>query len=417
MKKLKIAQLVLPWIALPPKGYGGTERIVSWLTEGLVRRGHEVTLFASGDSQTSAKLSSIVPKALTLQTDVHSTISANLYPLCHVANCFQRAKEFDIIHSHAQYLALPFSAICQTPTVHTFHRKFKGLEDEEFMVKFFKNENFISISDNQREFGLNFVATVYNGIPVEDFEFKGAVGDYLFWAGRAIDKKGPLEAIKVAKATGIPLKMAGIATESDFYYQKIKPQIDGQLISWVGEQDHLGMVNLYQNALATLFPVKWREPFGLIPIESMACGTPVVVYANGAVAEVVRDGATGFVVDAEVALGSIVKSAEVAHENSLVRGPLTSSLIANSENFVGSPRSSGQKFVSSPRLSENWQVKKRGVEGLVEGVKEIKKLRNGEMKKLRKRCRRYVEKNFSVEKMVEGYEKAYEKVLDSSYRI
>jgi len=371
MRKLKIAQLILPWIALPPKGYGGTERIVTWLTEGLVKKGHEVTLFASGDSTTSAKLSSVVDKALTLQTDVHSTISANLYPLCHTASCFSKAEEFDIIHSHAQYLALPFSAIVKTPTVHTFHRKFKGLEDEEFLVKYFKNEKFISISNNQREFGLNFVATVYNGIPVDDFEFSNQRGDYLFWAGRAVDKKGPLEAIKVAKATGIRLKMAGIATESDFYKEKIKPSIDGKLITWVGEQNHQEMVDLYKNALLTLFPIKWREPYGLIPVESMACGTPAVSFACGGAAETVADGKVGFLVDPED------KDLEPkAH----VRGL-------------------------------DLKIKKRGVDGLVEAVQTIQQWDKETMGQCRLACRKHVEENFSVKKMIENYEKAYEKVL------
>lgn len=375
MTKLKIAQLILPWIALPPKGYGGTERIVSWLTEELVRRGHEVTLFASGDSQTSAKLSSIVKKALTLQQNVHDTIAVNLYPLCHVASCFRRAAEFDIIHSHAQYLALPFSAVCKTPTAHTFHRKFEGLPDEEFLVKYFKNEKFISISDNQREFGLNFVATVYNGIPVQDFEFEKEPGEYLFWAGRVIDKKGPLEAIRVAQKTGIPLKIAGIATESDFYKEEIKPKIDGKLVTWLGEQDHRGMVGLYKNALATLFPVKWREPFGLIPVESMACGTPVVVYSCGGAAETVVDGQVGFVVEPEMA--KIEKNS----------------------------------FVKTTGL----KIQKRGVEGLVEGVKAIKQWDNETMKKCRLACRRHVEENFSVAKMTDGYEKVYSQVLKNHY--
>lgn len=371
MKKLKIAQVLLPWIALPPKGYGGTERIVYWLTEGLVKRGHEVTLFASGDSQTSAKLSSIVPKALALQEDVHTIISANLYPLCHVASCFLKAEKFDIIHSHAQYLALPFAAATKTPTIHTFHRKFEGLPDEEFLVKYFKREKFVSISNSQREFGLNFVATVYNGIPIENFEFEPKSGDYLFWAGRALGKKGPLEAIEVAKKTGIPLKMGGIFADPAFFEKRIKPLIDGKLITWLGELSPKGMVFLYKNALATIFPIKWREPFGLIPVESMACGTPVVAFACGGAPETIVDGQTGFLIEPEVGKiepGSFVK---------------------------------GQSF----------KIKKGGVEGLVEAVKEIKKLSNKEMKKLRKNCRAHVEKKFTVERMVEAYEKVYHKIL------
>lgn len=374
MRKLKIAQLVLPWIPLPPKGYGGTERIVYWLTEGLVKRGHEVTLFASGDSQTSAKLSSIAPKALTLQEDVHATISANLYPLCHVASCFNRASEFDIIHSHAQYLGLPFSAAVKTPTIHTFHRKFEGLPDEEFLVKQYRDLNYVSISNSQREFGLNFVATVYNGIPLKDFEFSPKKGDYLFWAGRVLEKKGPQEAIEVAKRTKLPLKIAGVITDPSLF-KKLKPFIDGRKIAWYGELIPQQMTSFYQNALVTIFPVKWREPFGLIPVESMACGTPVVSYACGGASETIVDGKTGFLIEPDV--------------NKIEPG-----------SFV-----KGAKF----------KIKKKGVEGLVEAVKIMKQWNDRTMRRCRLACRKHVEENFTVEKMVEGYEKVYQKVLKNRY--
>lgn len=297
MHKLRIAQVILPWIPLPPVSYGGTERIVYTLTEELVRRGHDVTLFAAGDSKTHAKLDFLFDKSFGLQENVKATLTGTFNPLRHVAYAFSKASSFDIIHSHSQYLGLLFAQLVKTPTIHTFHRVYEGREDEAGLLQQFKHANFVSISNSQREYDLNFVATVYNGIPVEEYEFNDMIGDYLFWSGRILPKKGALEAIEIAKKFGMKLKIAGVVTDGKFFEEFINPEIDGQHVEYLGELSQTEMCQLYKSAYATLFPISWREPFGLIMVESMACGTPVVAYKAGAVPEVVEDGKTGFVVE------------------------------------------------------------------------------------------------------------------------
>ena len=351
---MKIAQLVLPWIPIPPPGYAGTERVVAALTEGLVKRGHDVTLFSVGESKTSAKLEAILPKALGLQADVMGSLKTSFYPLMHVAHCFSFAERFDIIHSHAQFLGLPFAALVKTPTIHTFHREFAfKTADETELVSRYGRLNFTSISNAQRIPGINFVATVYNGVDTNIYiPTEKPSGDYLFWAGRVIDKKGPLEAVMVAKAVGLPLVMAGEVTEPAYFEKTIKPHIDGRMIRFLGDETPGGLVKLYQNARATIVPTKWNEPFGLVPVESMACGTPVVSYANGWVVETIVDGVTGFLV------------------------PETS-----------------------------------GVAGLIEKAKEIIALDSDSYHAMSAKARQHVGENFSIEKMVEGYEEVYKKIL------
>jgi glycosyltransferase involved in cell wall biosynthesis len=188
MKPLRIAQIVLPWIALPPMGYAGTERVVYHLTEELVKRGHQVTLFASGDSHTSATLESVLPAALGLQGKVIEALQASFYPLMHVARAYELADQFDVIHSHAQFLSLPFSAACKTPVVHTFHRQFQFDTEEErdIVAAYGQKLKFTSISNAQRVEGVNFIGTVYNGVDTTIYTPGplGAPRDYLFWAGR-----------------------------------------------------------------------------------------------------------------------------------------------------------------------------------------------------------------------------------------
>ena len=296
MQKLKIAQIILPWIPLPAEKYGGTERIVYTLTEELVRRGHEVTLFAAGDSKTSAKLDSLFSKSFGLQDNVKQMLVSNFNPLRHVAYAFSKAGQFDIIHSHAQYLGLPFAAMVKTPTVHTFHRVYEGTDDEKGLLEQFKDLNFVSISNSQRDLGLNFIATVYNGIPPENYEYSEKVGDYLFWTGRILPKKGVVESIEIAKKFGMKLKIAGVVTDGDFFEKNINPLIDGEHIEYLGELSQKEMAKLYKGAYATLFPISWREPFGLVMAESLVCGTPVVAFPYGAVPEIIEDGRTGFIV-------------------------------------------------------------------------------------------------------------------------
>jgi glycosyltransferase involved in cell wall biosynthesis len=354
MRSLRIAQLVLPWIPLPPPGYAGTERVVYNLTEGLVKRGHDVTLFSVGESKTSAKLESIMPKALGLQTDVKAAQTGSFYPLIHVAHCFELGDRFDIIHSHAQFLGLPFAAVSKTPSLHTFHRIFEfSAADETDLVMRYGRLNFASISNAQRIPGINYVGTVYNGVDIDLYKPAPSTSrDYIFWAGRVIDKKGPEEAIKVAQHLKMNLVMAGEVTEPEYFEKKIRPHIDGVHIQLAQHENREHLIALYQQAKVTIVPTKWNEPFGLVPVESMACGTPAVSYDRGGVAETIGEG-TGFLVKEE-----------------------------------------------------------EGVEGLTRRVKQILDFSPDQYGDMCQKARKHVEEHFSVDAMVDGYERVYEKVLN-----
>jgi glycosyltransferase involved in cell wall biosynthesis len=293
---MKIAQIAPLWERVPPPTYGGIELIVGLLTDELVARGHEVTLFASGDSLTSAKLESIHPQALRLDPSIKEP---SIYEMLQLANVYERSGEFDLIHSHMGCVALPYSKLTQTPTVHTLHGIFTP--DNEKMFAHAKSQPYVSISNAQREarLGLNHIATVYNSINVSAHHFFPVADEpaYMAFLGRISPEKGPHLAIEIAKATGIPLKMAGKVDPFDVQYfeEQIKPQIDGELIQFLGEADHFMKNELMGRAFVTLFPITWREPFGLVTIESMAAGTPVIAMNLGSVPEVVADGVSGYI--------------------------------------------------------------------------------------------------------------------------
>jgi len=347
-KKLKIAQLVLPWIPLPPPKYAGLEWVVYSLTEELVKRGHDVTLFSVGESKTSAKLDYVFKKSFGLQKNVSNTMKGSFSPWIHVANCFEKQDNFDIIHSHAQFLALPFSKIIKTPSVHTFHRTFDFENKDEFnLLRRYKNLNYTSISNSQRKLGLNFVKTIYNGIDLNKFSYSNKPGKYLLWIGRITDKKGPKEAILTAKKLGKKIILIGKNTDTEFFNKEIKPHINGKQVKFLGEKNRNDLVKYYQNAECFIFPVKWNEPFGLTPIEAMACGTPVVAYKNGGLKETVLNNKTGYLVD-----------------------------------------------------------QKNGINGLTKAIKNIDKIK-------REDCRKWVEDNFSLKKMVDEYEKLYYKIIET----
>ena len=293
---MRIAQIAPLWERVPPFRYGGSELIVSLLTDELARRGHEVTLFASGDSITKARLQFVHEQALRLDEKVKEPIH---YEQMMLAKVYQQAHHFDILHSHVGCAALPFCSFVKTPTVHTMHGIFTP--DNEKMFRQFAWEPYISISEAQREprLGLNYIHTVYNGIDttVYPFQEQPSQPPYLAFVGRISPEKGPEGAIHVARALGLPLKMAGKVdpVDRDYYRDKIELLIDGDLIQYFGEVSHEEKVNLLANATVTLFPITWREPFGLVMIESMATGTPVVGMALGSVPEVIANGKTGFV--------------------------------------------------------------------------------------------------------------------------
>ncbi len=295
---MRIAQIAPLWEQVPPPAYGGIELVVSLLTDELVRRGHEVTLFASGDSQTLAKLESVHPRALRLDDSVKEYA---IYEMLHLSNIYEKAADFDLIHSHVGCAALPYARLIKTPTVHTLHGIFTA--DNRKLFNYARQQPFVSISDSQREpeIGLNCVATVYNGINVDSFKFHDQPDQpaYLAFLGRMSPEKGPHHAIAIAKRTGIPLKMAGKidVVDREFYDREIAPHVDGEFIQFLGEANHVQKNALMGRAIATLFPITWREPFGLVMVEALAAGSPVIAMNMGSVPEVIASGKVGFVCD------------------------------------------------------------------------------------------------------------------------
>ncbi|HIK35544.1 MULTISPECIES: glycosyltransferase family 4 protein [unclassified Thermosynechococcus] len=291
---MRIAQIAPLWERVPPPAYGGVELVVSLLTEELVKRGHEVTLFASGDSITQANLVSTYPHAIRLDPNVQEYA---VYEALQLGEVFSRANEFDVIHSHVGYTALPYASLVKTPVVHTLHGRFTT--DNERIFSQYRNQNYVSISHSQRQLrDLNYIATVYNAIAVETHHFYPQPSDppYLAFLGRLSPEKGPHHAIEIAKRVGIPLRMAGKVdrVDRDYFKELIEPHIDGEFIQFIGEADHPTKNALLGGAIAMLFPITWQEPFGLVMIESMAAGTPVVAIAKGAAPEVIEHGKTGF---------------------------------------------------------------------------------------------------------------------------
>jgi glycosyltransferase involved in cell wall biosynthesis len=293
---MRIAQISPLWERVPPPAYGGTELIVGLLTDELVRRGHNVTLFASGDSITQAKLEPICPKALRLDL---AADSQPLYELLQLGQVYDRAEEFDLIHSHVGYAALPFAKLVKTPTVHTLHGVFAPNHEKLFV--FARHQPYVSISNSQRlpRLGLNYVATVYNGIDLDAHTFYAQPNEppYLAFLGRMSSEKGAHLAIEIAQRSGWHLKMAGKIDQVDeeYFERFVQPHIDGKQIEFLGEANHVQKNVLMGNAVATLFPITWQEPFGLVMIESMAAGTPVIALDRGAASEVIAQGQTGFV--------------------------------------------------------------------------------------------------------------------------
>lgn len=293
---MHIAQIAPLWERVPPSRYGGIELVVSLLTEELVRRGHEVTLFASGDSVTSARLQSIHPQALRLDAKIREPI---FFEQMLIGKVYNQANKFDLIHSHIGCPALVPSSLVLTPTLHTLHGIFTP--DSAKLFRQFAAQFYTSITHAQRDptLGLNYVHTIYNGIKIEDYNFQAEANHppYLAFVGRISPEKGPHHAIAIAKASGLPLKMAGKVDGVDqaYYQTEIQPLLDHSQIQYLGEIDHDQKVALLAGAGATLFPITWREPFGLVMIESLVTGTPVVGMALGSVPEVIDHGETGFV--------------------------------------------------------------------------------------------------------------------------
>jgi glycosyltransferase involved in cell wall biosynthesis len=354
MAKLKIAQIAPIWYPVPPKKYGGIERVVYYLTEGLKNLGHKVTLFSCGESKTSASLKFWRKNCLAKDKIPWSDYFLELE---HFAFSFSNLKNFDIVHCHTGPKTFFFLNFVKIPAIFTFHNPIR-IEKKtpllEVAKRYKEKINAVFLSKAQREFcrfsfKKNFV--VYNGVDENLFRFSKKANDYFLWVGRVEPYKGIENAILVAKKKKLKLFLVGKCDpeKKEYFKEKIAPNLN-EKVRYLGEVSPKKLVKLYQGAIATLYPIEWPEPFGLIMAESMACGTPVIAFDFGSTKEVIKNGKTGFVV---------------------------------------------------PFLNKR---KEKNFEGLIEAVEKIKEIK-------REDCRWWVENNFTVKKMVKNYERVYFEIL------
>jgi glycosyltransferase involved in cell wall biosynthesis len=296
---MRIAQVAPLAESVPPKLYGGTERVVAWLIDELVELGHDVTLFASGDSGTRGKLFPAWPRALRLGRPRSDPIAAQAALLEAVA---QHVADFDVIHAHIDWLHLPLLSRLAVPFVTTMHGRLDlpGFPD---LMRSFPAAPFVSISDNQRlpARDANWIGTIYHGLPINSLRPSFEPGSYLAFLGRLTPDKGPDAAIRIARAVGMPLQIAAKIPRGETHYfkEQLQPLIDGEQVRLIGEVNDEAKARFLAGASALLFPIDWPEPFGLVMIEAMACGTPVIAFRSGSVPEVIDQGVTGFVVEGE----------------------------------------------------------------------------------------------------------------------
>lgn len=382
--KLKIATFVSSDYTYPlPEGVVYAPIIMAKnLSEGLCRKGHEVTFFAPGD--TEINVSKIVGGELeplkqngdlSILKDLGDEASDvgkihSLWDQYLLSILFQKAMDgkYDLVHVHPVDRALPFAKILKKiPVLYTLHDPISPWRKEVYYMFSTENQHFVSISDNQRGPApdLNYAGTVYNGVDIDLFSFSEIGGENLLFSGRLMRRKGVSEAVQVAIRVNRNLALVTTKpNEDDYYKNEIKPFLGNKikLECFLMEES---IVSYYQNSKLLLFPIQWEEPFGLVMIEAMACGTPVVAFARGSVPEVIKDGETGFIVNS-----------------------------------------------SEQDKRGDWIIKKTGIVGLCEAVERIYAMTPEKYKEMRLACRKHVEKNFSVEKMVEGYENVYKKILD-----
>lgn len=306
---MRIAQIAPLMEAVPPKLYGGTERVISWLTEELVALGHDVTLFASGDSVTKATLRPMWPHALRLDGSVRD---ANSLHMTMIEQACRQAGEFDIMHFHLDYY--PFSLMSRqtTPYLTTLHGRL-DLPELQPMFDTFPQVPLVSISDSQRRpvRKANWIGTVHHGLPENLLKPHNAASSYLAFLGRISPEKGADRAIRIAQRCGLPLKLAAKVDRADldYYEADIHPLLTAKDIEFIGEISDAQKPEFLGGARALLVPINWPEPFGLVMIEAMACGTPVIAYRRGAAPEIVEDGVTGFIVDDEAGAVAAVANA------------------------------------------------------------------------------------------------------------
>ncbi|MCS6925873.1 MAG: glycosyltransferase family 4 protein [Candidatus Binatia bacterium] len=303
---MRIAQVAPLYERVPPLLYGGTERVVSYLTEELVRLGHEVTLFASGDSLTQARLVAPCPRALRLDPHCQDPLAPHVRMLGWV---YQQAHAFDVIHCHTDYLGLPLSRSTSTPTVLTLHGRL-DIPELAPLYEDYPDVPLVSISDAQRKPlpRANWLATVYHGLPPDLYKFHPSPERYLLFLGRVSPEKRPDSAIRVACAAGLPLRIAAKVDKADreYFETTIRPLLTHPLVEFLGEVTDAQKQELLGRALALLFPVDWPEPFGLVLIEALACGTPVIARRRGSVPEILQDGVTGILCETEAEMVAAV---------------------------------------------------------------------------------------------------------------
>ena len=315
---LRVAVLApISW-RVPPRHYGPWEQFASLLTEGLVERGIDVTLFASADSKTSAKLASVVPRGYSEDPEADPKVSECL----HIAHVFERADEFDLIHNSFDFLPLTYSSLVATPVLTTIH----GFSSPRILAVYQRYNAacaYIAISDADRDPTLDYLATIHHGIDTDAFALHPAPSRYLLFFGRIHPHKGTVEAIEVAARCDLPLVIAGIVQDERYFDEHVAPRIDGDRVTFIGAVGPDERSELLGGARALLHLIGFDEPFGFSVVESMACGTPVIAFRRGSMPELIDDGVTGFVVDTveEAAMA-------VAAASSLDRAPIRAQAVA-----------------------------------------------------------------------------------------
>ncbi len=307
---MRIAQVAPLYESTPPQLYGGTERVVSYLTEELVRQGHDVTLFASGDSVTAAELIAPCERALRLSPDCRDPLAYHMIMLDEV---FRRAEDFDIIHFHVDYLHFSISSRTEVAHLTTLHGRL-DLPELPRVYRHFRDVPLVSISDSQRRpiWWANWRATVYHGLPEDLYSLDSNPGGYLAFIGRISPEKRVDRAIKIAQRVGMPIRIAAKVdkVDAEYFEEQIKPLLDHPLVEYIGEIGEHEKQEFLGGAYALLFPIDWPEPFGLVMIEAMACGAPVIAFRNGSVPEIIEDGRTGFVVSSIEEAAAAVRRVE-----------------------------------------------------------------------------------------------------------
>jgi len=310
-EKLRIAVVSPVWFPVPPSGYGGIEWIVALLADGLVEAGHDVTLFASGDSRTKAKLSAV------FETAPSEWIGRSYWELAHALPCYTKAGDFDVISEHTGMMGMVLGGLVETPVVHTVHGPMTGEPGQmyEKLCGLIRDIHLVSISLNQRKPkpDLPWLANCPNALDLSVYPCKPHPGEYLLFLGRMSPDKGCHRAIAVAIELGLPLKIAGKKQEpkeEQYFAEFVEPHLGMHGIEYLGEVSHGKKVELLQDARATLFPIEWEEPFGLVMIESMACGTPVIATNRGAVSEVIDHGRSGIIVEHYREMPAALEAAE-----------------------------------------------------------------------------------------------------------